>query len=256
MGNGWLYEASGSIPKVVQRLPKILRDWLEQNLFGPFFRRPVLKNGQQAGLTEEETVAIFGWTWRDYKLINPIAWGDDEVQVPEWLYRSHFHHHPNCTLYRADVWPEIEVLLSALNKLPPVQNVTLWRGSGLSANELGQVITGRFSSTSTNFYTALGFAASSLWVIESSTSGKDIADFSNFEEGEVLFPLGYRLEVVNCSLTTINATQQKIEDYISEVNATDIGWPADEVDAWAASMRALDIICMNEAPAASETMLV
>jgi len=218
----------------------------QSNLRGARSFWPVLQNGQQAGLTEQETVAIFGWTWRDYLLINPIAWGADEVQAPGYLFFG--THESLCTLYKADVLPAMEVLNSALNKLPPVQNVTLWRGSPQSADELGDVITGGFSSTSPNLVRALGFAGQSLWVIESFTSGKDITNFSvvGYEE-EVLFPMGSRFEVVECSPTTMNATQQKIEEI-------------DRTDAW----RALDIICMKEAgppgppspPADAETMLV
>lgn len=208
----------GKIKSYVQwLLPSSLKVWLDRYVRG----QPVLQNGQQAGLTEQETVAIFGWTSNDYHFINPIAWGTAEIDVdPYWSQHESDTVH-TCSLYRADVWPEIEVLLRALDKLPPAQplKATLWRGSGLSAEELGPVITGHgFSSTSHNFDAALNFATRTLWAIENYNSGgKDISNLSAFpSEEEVLLPMGYRLEVVECSPTIVDdAMQQKILERMS-----------------------------------------
>lgn len=194
----------------------------------------VLRAGQHAGLTQQETVAIYGWTSFEFNVINPIAWGKNESTFGVWGKNDEL---VNCTLSKAEVWPYIDVLISAMNKLPSAQPVgaTLWRGSGMSAKELGNVITGGFSSTSTEFGYALEWLQSrrcggSLWAIESHTSGKDISKFSQFEmESEVLFPMGSRLEVVECSPTTIsNARQQQIKD----VNT---------------GTCKIDVICMKEA---------
>lgn len=196
----------------------------------------VLEKGMHAGLTEQETVAIFGYTLQDYELLNPIAWGKDEV-----LYEFSTG---SCTLYKADMWPEIEVLNSALSKLPPAQplNATLWRVSGQSAEELGSVITGGYSSTSRDFNHTLAFARAyspytggypSLWAIESHTSGRDISEFSDYpNEQEVLFPMGSRLEVVDCAPNTITAAMQQAIDALGPNKP--------------------QVICMREASAASE----
>eukprot|EP00930_Biecheleria_cincta_P075325 TRINITY_DN6248_c0_g1_i2.p1 TRINITY_DN6248_c0_g1~~TRINITY_DN6248_c0_g1_i2.p1 ORF type:complete len:378 (-),score=41.60 TRINITY_DN6248_c0_g1_i2:83-1120(-) len=84
----------------------------------------VMKAGQDAGLLQEETVAIFGWTLGDYEFVNRIAWGADEVEfgVEPFGY-------PTCKLSKAEVSPYIKVLVEGLHKLPPAQPATLWRGS-------------------------------------------------------------------------------------------------------------------------------
>lgn len=208
----------------------------------------VKQNGQEAGLTEEELVAIFGWTCTDYEFIKPISWGDDEVN-------SYFSNaHTYCTLHRADVWPEIEVLLGALNKLPPSKpfNETLWRGwRKETPEELGRMITGGpggFFSASRNFDVSLGFAGPTLWAIESHISGKHISDFSAFpSEDEILFPLGNRMEVVECSPTTFSNTMlQKIDERKRYSNLTVVC--VKEVPAQFKTV-------MKEAPAQSETVM-
>lgn len=172
----------------------------------------VLKAGQDAGLLQEETVAIFGWTLGDFEFVNQFAWGADEVKfgVEPFGY-------PTCTLFKAEVAPYIKVIVEGLQKLPPAQPATLWRGSKRSAQKLGKQITGGFSSTSRNLDAAFNFvkqSGGSLWAIESHTSGKDISQFSDKpSEGEVLFPAGSRLEVVECSPGTVDdALRQKVKE--------------------------------------------
>jgi len=215
-------------------LPGWLRRWLGQifpHLFGPNVVRPVLQNGQEAGLTEQELVAIFGWTVTDYQYIKPISWGADKVE--------YFSADDFCTLYREDVWPEIEVLVGALDKLPQSTfNGTLWRGwSSETPEDLDRMMangTGGFFSTSRNLEVSLGFAGPTLWAIESHHSGKDIAAFSQFNEEEILFPMGNRMEVVNCSSTTVDdAMWQTINEYVGN----------------------LTVVCVKEAPAQSKTVM-
>lgn len=215
----------------------------EENLkFAGSGSRTVLQAGQNAGLTQVDTVAIYGWTLSDYELINPIAWGADEVTFPVYPART-----IHCSLSKADVEPYIEVLNGALDKLPPARGSTLWRGSKQSAAELGGVVTGGYSSTSLNFDEALRFATGvhgkSLWVIGSHTSGKDISKFSeSLQEQEVLFPAGSILEIVQCSPSLFNShEQQAINSAMSELQRKG---------------RELDIICMQERTAASNITAV
>lgn len=195
----------------------------------------VLTAGQEAGLIQQETVAIFGWSLGDFEFINKIAWGADEVKfgVEPFGY-------PTCTLYKSEVWPYIEVLGSGLQKLPSAPPATLWRGSKMTAEELGKVITGGFSATSFDFGAAFNFvkrSGGSLWAIESHTSGKDISTFSDRPaEGEVLFPAGSRLEIVECAPTTVDdARQQMVKEAEEELQRHD-------------PTKKIDIICIKEAP--------
>jgi len=210
---------------------------------GPDGPRKILQNGQNAGLTQVETVAIYGWSLAEYEYINPIAWGADKANL--WIYPAHRY---TCSLSKAEVWPEIEVLNAAMKKLPPAKPVgaLLWRGSGQSAAQLGKVITGGYSSTSRSFDEAFGFVkrkGGSLWAVESHTSGKDISKFSEAgqpgvsQEDEVLFPAGSRLGVVQCSPSTIDAGKQQEIDS-SRGNLAKEG-------------KTIDIICLKELPALS-----
>lgn len=203
----------------------------------------VLQAGQNAGLTQPETVAIYGWTLADYEFINPIAWGAASANL--WIYPEHKY---TCSLSKAEVWPYIQLLNSAVSKLPPAQPVgaTLWRGSKQSAKELGNVISGGYSSCSRDFDAAFDFVnwrGGSLWAIESHTTGKDISKFSEApSEGEVLFWPDSRLKVVECSSTTINnARQQEINKAIKQLEQQG---------------KKLDVICLQEASAASEAIAV
>lgn len=198
----------------------------------------ILGNGQQAGLTQVETVAIYGWSLAEFEYINPIAWGANKADL--WIYPAHKY---KCSLSKAEVWPEIQVLNQALKKLPPAQPVgaTLWRGSGQSARQLGNVITGGYSSTSRVFDEAFKFAKSggSFWAVESHTSGKDINKFTTASqpgyssEDEVLFPAGSRLGVVQCSPSTIDSSKQK------------------KIDHFRSQGKTIDIICLRELPSLS-----
>jgi len=207
------------------------------------YPREILQAGQKAGLTQVETVAIYGWSLAEYEYINPIAWGKDEADL--WIYPAHQY---KCSLSKAEVWPEIEVLNSALSKLPPAEplGATLWRGSKQSAEELGNEIIGGYSSTSRVFDEAFNFVQSkggSLWAVESHTSGKDITVFTEAgqpfvkSEDEVLFAAGSRLGVVQCSSSTIDAEkQQKIDTARGHL---------------AREGKTIDIICLKELPALS-----
>jgi len=203
----------------------------------------ILRAGQKAGLNQLDTVAIYGWSLAEFEYINPIAWGKDEADL--WIYPAHQY---KCSLSKAEVWPEIEVLNSALSKLPPAKPLggTLWRGSGQSAKQLGNEIVGGYSSTSRVFDEAFNFVRTkggSLWAVESHTSGKDITPFTYAgqpfvqSEDEVLFAAGSRLGVVQCSSSTIDAEKhQKIDTANRQL---------------ARQGKTIDIICLKELPALS-----
>jgi len=203
----------------------------------------ILRAGQKAGLNQLDTVAIYGWSLAEYEYINPIAWGKDEASL--WIYPAHQY---KCSLSKAEVWPEIEVLNSALSKLPPAEPLggTLWRGSGQSAKQLGNEIVGGYSSTSRVFDEAFNFVRNkggSLWAVESHTSGKDITPFTYAgqpfvqSEDEVLFAAGSRLGVVQCSSSTFDAgKRQKIASANRQL---------------ARAGKTIDIICLKELPALS-----
>lgn len=187
-----------------------------------------LKAGQDAGLTLQESVAIFGYTAQDYHFINSIGRGVDEV-----IFHPEDNDKVVCNISSAQAQPYITVLTTALDKLPPAQPGTLWRGTGWVTDhdfEIGFVKNlGAFTSTTKTFFTALTYATSALWVIESHTSAKDISNFSRFEnEDEVLFPMGTRVEIVGCSPTSLNSAQQQLVDEIRDEG------------------RSTDIICMKE----------
>ena len=44
-------------------------------------QQDILQNGQKAGLTQVETVALYGWSDCDDRYINPIAWGADNATI-------------------------------------------------------------------------------------------------------------------------------------------------------------------------------
>jgi len=196
----------------------------------------VLSAGREAGLLQQEAVAIFGWTLGDFEFLNKIAWGAQNVTFGVEPFGF-----PHCTLKKADVLPYIEVLVSGLQRLPAAQPAVLWRGSKRSAKRLGKVIAGGFDSTSRSFDAAFNFvkgSGGSLWAIESHTAGKDISNFSDKPaEGEVLFPAGSRLEVVDCSPVVItDAIRRKVKEAETPSQKIDIiclkGAPSILVDSY------------------------
>uniref|UniRef100_A0A7S1WV32 NAD(+)--protein-arginine ADP-ribosyltransferase n=1 Tax=Alexandrium catenella TaxID=2925 RepID=A0A7S1WV32_ALECA len=193
--------------------------------------------GVAAGLSVQETVAIFGWTLGDFEFINKVAWGADNV-----TFGVEPFGYPHCTLYKAELAPYIEVLVGALSKLPPAAPGTLWRGSKRTLDRLGRAIKGGFDGTSRNFGSALNFvkdSGGSLWAVESHSSGRDISMFSDKPaEGEVLFPAGSELDVVDCSPSVVT------EEVRRRVRAAET--PAAPIE----------IICLKGAPSGSRAIVV
>lgn len=206
--------------------------------------RDVLKTGQEAGLTIHETLAIFGYTTEDYQFINAIAWGSEEGDASVsvmWADNISDKADLVCSVSSAEAWPYITMIGTALDKLPSVQPQVLWRGDWRKDDfyfEIGYVTmrTG-FTSTSHSADATLEYLADGgcLWAIENHTSGKAISSFSAQEqEDEVLFPMGSRFEIVECSPTTISdALRQTIEDINKELHEN-------------GADNSIDIICMKE----------
>eukprot|EP00435_Cladocopium_sp_Y103_P029520 s3656_g7.t1 len=186
----------------------------------------VMEVGKQSlGLSEHQVAAVLGWTTGDYRLINPIARGQEEVEFEDYPggVKTRFK------LHRAEVMPYIYVLNSALQQLPVASGSTqrLFRGHRreVAATEASsrQVIllqlgrgpengTSRslpvrqgFTSVSYDMESALKFATqanqgrSAKRSLLEYRSGRSIAKLSARKgEVEVLFPQDTYFEVL-CS---------------------------------------------------------
>ncbi|CAJ1408688.1 unnamed protein product [Effrenium voratum] len=159
--------------------------------------------GKDLGLSEQEVSAVLGWTTGDYRLINPIARGQEEVEFEDYPQGVK----SKCRLHRAEVLPYVQVLGSALEKLPPASAARLYRGHR-RAVELppGAVLKmPGFTSVSYDMDSALQFATQanqgrsvkrSLLVFQESFSGRCISKLSaRKREVEVLFPVDSCFEV-------------------------------------------------------------
>jgi len=166
-----------------------------------------LEFGESFGLTGHEVAALLGWTTGDFRVVNPIARGADEVM---------FDDYPNGvkTQFRLtgpEVKPYIDTISSALGKLSPASSSQiLWRGHRQPVLEPpGSMVTlPGFTSTTFDRDEAIRFAvqfateqhsaARCLFAIVSHESGRSIAKFSARRgELEVLFPLNRRFEVLS-----------------------------------------------------------
>eukprot|EP00933_Yihiella_yeosuensis_P022482 TRINITY_DN17708_c0_g1_i1.p1 TRINITY_DN17708_c0_g1~~TRINITY_DN17708_c0_g1_i1.p1 ORF type:complete len:275 (-),score=61.08 TRINITY_DN17708_c0_g1_i1:376-1200(-) len=166
-----------------------------------------LEFGKEMGLTDHEVSAVFGWTTGDFRFVNPIARGLDEVTFEDYPGGNK----AMCHLRREEVLPYIQVLSSALRKLPPTasRQQRLWRGHRRPVpSEPGTVLMFRgFTSTSYDRDESLRFAAQTnagqsvartLLAIEEHFSGRTVAKLSARKgEVEVLFPLNRYFEVID-----------------------------------------------------------
>ncbi|CAJ1341970.1 unnamed protein product [Effrenium voratum] len=84
----------------------------------------VMQVGKDLGLSEQEVSAVLGWTTGDYRLINPIARGQEEVEFEDYPQGVK----SKCRLHRAEVLPYVQGLGRALEKLPPASAARLYRG--------------------------------------------------------------------------------------------------------------------------------
>lgn len=168
----------------------------------------VMEVGKQSlGLSEHQVAAVMGWTTGDYRLVNPIARGQEEVEFEDYPggVKTRFK------LGRAEVMPYIYVLNSALQQLPPASaKQRLFRGHrrhiATDTAERQVILLQGFTSVSYDMESAMKFATQgnqgrsakrSLLVIEECHSGRSIAKLSARKgEVEVLFPQDTCFEVL------------------------------------------------------------
>ena len=166
--------------------------------------------GDTFGLTEHEVSALFGWTTGDYRFINPIARGEETVEFEDYPFLPTQLTKAKCRLHRNDVLPYVQVLNSALSKLPLlVSSQVLWRGHRrklLETSVGSKVVMKGFTSVSRDRDNALAFCVKAnegrsnrrtLLAFLDHHSSRCIAKFSaRKDEMEVMFPLDSTFEVV------------------------------------------------------------
>ncbi|CAE7253768.1 unnamed protein product [Symbiodinium microadriaticum] len=182
----------------------------------------IMEVGRGMGLTQHEVAAVLGWTTGDFRLINPIARGQEEVEFEDFPRGQR----TMCRLSRVDVMPYVQVLHGAVQKLPALSSTQpLYRGHRREvALPVGSVVLlPGFTSTSYDMDGAVAFAKQAnqgrsakrtLLVIQESFSGRLIAKLSARKyEAEVLFPIDTTFKVVETSTSpateaAANATEE------------------------------------------------
>lgn len=183
-----------------------------------------LARGEALGLTRHEVAALFGWTTGDFRFVNAAARGVEEIAFEDYVGGANVA----CKLAGAEVLPYVQVIGTALEKLPPASAGRLWRGHHRPmCAALGSVLELEgFASATYDSEEALRFAAQfpgpgkstqrTLLAIEEHRSGRSIAPLSARRgELEVLFPRNTRFEVVDRpadgdgSLSAVEAAMQQ-----------------------------------------------
>lgn len=163
-----------------------------------------LELAEQAGLTQQEAAALFGWSTGDFRFVNQVARGAPEAVFDDYPQGQK----ATCRLSRAEVEPYVAMVSTALRKLPAECPQRLWRGHRrpLSTDLAAIVTLDGFASFAQDRDEALKFVKQAnagtssqrtVLVVESHHSGRSISRFSaRRQEAEVLFPLGCRFRVV------------------------------------------------------------
>uniref|UniRef100_A0A6B2L407 NAD(P)(+)--arginine ADP-ribosyltransferase n=1 Tax=Arcella intermedia TaxID=1963864 RepID=A0A6B2L407_9EUKA len=180
----------------------------ESNL--PFGEDLFQNTKNEYGLTKEEVLAIYFYTleWSEktsnlYSCLNKdISSTNRDASAPKWKYYLHY-------------------LFSAVRKLPKF-NGTVYRGvrENLVAKYPEKFVKGAkivwnpFSSTTTHLEVIqnfLGEEESTIFTLESTTSGRSISQFSAMPtEAEILIPPGTRFEIISIlSLGKVKIIQMK-----------------------------------------------
>lgn len=179
-----------------------------------------LEVGNAQGLTDQEVAAVLGWTTGDFRFINPIARGQDEVEFEEYFGTEDASGSKTakCRLTQQEVLPYVQVLNHTLLKMPAVDSSQrLWRGHRRPIPaEVGTVIMLRgFTSVSNFVDEAVGFVGRAnlgkspkrtILAFQQHRGGRGISKLSaRRQEAEVLFPLNSCFEVVAGDADTIAA---------------------------------------------------
>jgi len=159
-------------------------DWHEEDVADLLRKRPELREiVADAGLTHEETLALYAYSRQDYADMNRGLRGQDDDAYAEFE-------------------AQIAITSSALRKLPAFRGTVFRRaeaGDWLDAYQPGRTVTEKaFCSTSTEYDTMLGSAGEgSVEFVIKSRTGRDITQLSGKGEleNEVLFDAATRFTV-------------------------------------------------------------
>eukprot|EP00930_Biecheleria_cincta_P022262 TRINITY_DN16274_c0_g2_i1.p1 TRINITY_DN16274_c0_g2~~TRINITY_DN16274_c0_g2_i1.p1 ORF type:complete len:286 (-),score=64.61 TRINITY_DN16274_c0_g2_i1:295-1152(-) len=191
-----------------------------------------LEVGKAEGLTDHEVASVLGWTTGDFRFVNPIARGQDEVEFEEYFGTEDASGSKTakCRLTQQEVLPYVQVLNHTLLKMPAVAgSQRLWRGHRRPIPaEVGTVIMLRgFTSVSVNPDEAVGFVARanlgkspkrSILAFQQHRSGRGISKLSaRRQEAEVLFPLNSCFEVVAGDADTSAADDKVVKEAEEEL---------------------------------------
>jgi len=196
--------------------------------------------GRNMGITDHETAAIFGWTTGDYRLLNPIARGDDKVEFDEYPFLPTKLAKVTFQLTREEVMPYVRVLSSALSKLSALSShkMRLWRGHRrlIRPSKVGSIVVMKgFTSVTRDRENALEFAVKSnegrsnkrtlIGILEHSNARALSKLSARPNEMEVLFPMNTAFEVVDPPGRTsddLRAVQRAAESMQKEVPGAEI----------------------------------
>lgn len=165
-------------------------------------------------LSDAEAAAVFGYTTGDFTFLNGFARGAKQMVIQK----------PFPAVKKSAMMPYLEMLDTALTKLPVYGGAPLWRGTQLPDAVLAECVPGGtfsdpayLSTTKFEKIATGGMAGRSsphILKIVSWFNAKDVAALSNQpQEGEVLFPRGTKFKVLNVEDTP----KQKIKKVITLV---------------------------------------
>lgn len=203
----------------------------DQNLLKPFLLLKAERQAGGLGMTSKEVKALWAYTVAQYKLMNPSLAGDKK-----WLSGSMTRAGKDVNEAKISQAMLINnaisaVALQAINKLQPWQQggTLIYRGESVSEKEFKELKLGfkrkfpHFVSTSRKESIAnreARFNASQnaersyvvLYVIKASTTGRDIAQFSESpDEVEILFPPSTVFKVTEVVKEDASTKYKKLE---------------------------------------------
>mmetsp|Transcript_10912 Transcript_10912/g.16090 ORF Transcript_10912/g.16090 Transcript_10912/m.16090 type:complete len:262 (-) Transcript_10912:261-1046(-) len=190
--------------------------------------------GLSLNLTEHQVAAVFGWTTGDYRFLNPIARGQQQVEFEDYPFLPSNLTKMTFRLDRDDVLPYVNVLESALLKLTSSipRKQRLWRGHRrLVSRDLGStVVLNGFTSATRDREKALSFVEKAdegksnqrtLLAFDYHFSSRCISRISaRRDEMEVLFPIDSTFEVVKAPEHDLEHDLEVVEAAITRFQKT------------------------------------